>query len=139
MSLLDIASQVMENFDPATDKVDTFEEIEDGTYNCLLEKVTNRENDKGTEWISCDFSIMDENENRHLFVNFFFTEKMTERSIKAINKLAYDFGYQLPLESFETLESLAETLNGMAGNTASVTKSTSKSGFVSYKVEPMPF
>ena len=141
MSLLDIATKVMEGFDPATDKVDTFEEVADGTYTCLLEKVTDRANDKGTEWISVDFSIMDENDNRHIFVPYFFTEKTTERSIKALNKLAYDFGYELPVESFENLKTLAETLNNMAGNTANVTKTTGKNDFVTYKVEPtdMPF
>ena len=135
--LLNIATKTMENFDPAKDKVDDFEEIADGTYNCLLEKVTARKSsEKGTEWISLDFSILDSEDNRHIFVSYFFTEKTIERSIKAINKLAYDFGYQLPVESFTSLETLAETLNGMAGNQAEITKKTSNSGFVNYKVIP---
>ena len=132
--LLNIATKVMENFNPATDKVDNFEEVEDGTYNCLLEKVTSRESEKGTKWINLDFSIMDNDDNRHIFVPYFFTEKTVERSIKAINKLAYEFGYELPLEAFSSYETLAETLDGMSGNTAKVTKKTSKSGFANYKI-----
>lgn len=134
--LLNIATNVMEGFDPATDKVNDFEEIADGTYNCLLEKVTARKNDKGTNWISFDWSQVSSEDNRHIFVNYFFTEKMIERSIKALNKLAYEFGYQLPVESFTDLETLADTLNGMAGNQATITKKTSGSGFVNYTVTP---
>ena len=135
--LLNIATKTMAGFDPAKDKVDDFEEIADGTYSCLLEKVTARKNEKGTNWISLDFSIMDSEDNRHIFVSYFFTEKTIERSIKAINKVAYEFGYQLPVESFTDLETLAETLNGMAGNQAEIVKKTSNSGFVNYKVTPL--
>ncbi len=135
--LLNIATKTMEGFDPATDKVDDFEEIADGTYPCLLEKVTARKNDKGTNWISLDFSIMTEGENRHIFVPYFFTEKTIERSIKAINKLAYEFGYQLPVDAFTSYETLADTLNGMAGNQAEIVKKTSNSGFTNYKVTPL--
>lgn len=137
--LLNIASNVMENFNPATDSVDTFEDIKDGEYHGLLESVTANQNDKGTNWISFKFSILDNEEykNRFIFVNYFFTEKMVERSIKALNKVAYEFGYQLPVESFASFETLAETLNGMAGNQAIVEKKTSNSGFVNYKVTPV--
>lgn len=137
--LLNIASKTMEGFDPATDSVDTFEEIKDGEYNGLLEEVTARKNDKGTNWISIKFSILDNEEykNRFIFVNYFFTEKTIERSIKAITKLAYEFGYTLPVDAFTSLDTLAETLNGMAGNQAVVKKTTSNSGFVNYKVTPI--
>lgn len=134
--LLNIATKTMAGFDPAKDKVDDFEEIADGTYSCLLEKVTARKSEKGTNWISFDFSQTNSEDNRHIFVSYFFTEKTIERSIKAINKLAYDFGYTLPVESFTDLETLANTLNDMAGNEAIVEKKTSNSGFVNYKVTP---
>ena len=137
--LLNIATKTMEGFNPATDKVNDFEEIADGTYNCLLEKVTARKSEKGTNWISLDFSIMDSEDNRHIFVPYFFSEKTIERSIKAITKLAYEFGYELPIDAFTSYESLAETLNGMAGNQATVEKKTGKNEFVNYKVTPLPF
>ena len=137
--LLNIATKTMEGFDPATDSVDTFEDIKDGEYNALLEDVTARKNDKGTNWISFKFSILDNEEykNRFIFVNYFFTEKTIERSIKAINKVAYEFGYQLPVDAFTSLDTLAETLKGMAGNQAVVKKTTGNSGFVNYKVTPV--
>ena len=72
-----------------------------------------------------------------IFVNYFFTEKTIERSIKAINKVAYEFGYQLPVDAFTSLDTLAETLKGMAGNQAVVKKTTGNSGFVNYKVTPV--
>jgi len=136
--LLSIATKTMENFDPAVDKVDDFEKLPDGDYDCLLEDVTARKSEKGTNWISFKFSVMSgDYENRLIFVNFFFTEKTIERSIKAITKLAYEFGYELPTDAFTSYESLAETLNTMAGNQATVSQSTSKNDFTNYKVTPL--
>ena len=137
--LLSIASKTMENFDPAVDKVDDFENLPDGEYSCLLEDVTARKSEeKGTNWISFKFSVMSgDYENRLIFVNYFFTEKTIERSIKAITKLAYEFGYTLPTEAFTSYDSLAETLNAMAGNQATVKQTTSKNGFANYKVTPI--
>lgn len=137
--LLNIANKVMENFNPAVDKVDDFENIPDGEYSCLLEDVTARKSEeKGTNWISFKFSIMSgEYENRLIFVNFFFTEKTIERSIKAITKLAFDFGYELPADAFTSYDTLAETLSSMAGNQATVKQTTSKNGFANYKVTPL--
>lgn len=138
--LLNIATKTMEKFNPATDKVDDFEKIPDGEYNCLLEEVTARKSEKtGTNWISLKFTILDgDYENRLLFVNYFFTEKTMERSIKAITKLAYEFGYEIPLDSFSTFETLAEALNSMAGNQAIVSQKTSKSDYANYRVTPLP-
>ena len=137
--LLNIASKTMEGFNPATDSVDNFEKLPDGEYNCLLEDVTARKSEQtGTNWISFKFSVMDgDYENRLIFVNYFFTEKSMERSIKGITKLAYEFGYELPLEAFTSYESLAETLNSMAGNQAVVKQTTSKNDFQNYKVTPV--
>lgn len=136
--LLNVASKILKEFNPATDKVEDFEKLPDGEYNCLLEDVTARKNDKGTKWISFKFSIMNgEYENRLIFVNKFFTEKTEERSIKEIIKIAFDFGYELPADAFTTLDTLAETLNGMAGNQAIVKQTTGKNDFQNYKVTPL--
>ena len=135
--LLKIATKTMENFDPAKDKVEDFEEIEDGKYTCLLEKVKYRKSEKGTDWISLDFSIMSENDNRHIFVPYFFSDKTITRSIKAITKLAYDFGYTLGTDAFIDFETLADNLNAMAGNQAIIEKKTTSSGFINYKVTPL--
>ena len=136
--LLSIAQKTMENCDPAVDKVDDFEKLPDGEYDCLLEDVTARKSEKGTNWISFKFSVMSgDYENRLLFVNYYFTEKTIERSIKGITKLAYEFGYEIPTEAFTSYESLAETLNAMAGNQATVKQTTSKNDFTNYKVTPI--
>ena len=132
--LMSIAAKTMENFDPAVDKVDDFEKLPDGEYECLLEEVTSKESEKGTKWISLKFSVMSgEYENRYIFVNHFFTEN----SIKRILKLANDFGYDLPVDAFESLDTLAETLNTMAGNQATVKQTTSKNDFTNYTVTPI--
>lgn len=137
--LLNIASKTMENFDPAVDKVDDFEKLPDGEYNCLLEDVTARNSEeKGTNWISFKFSVMDgDYKDRLIFVNFYFTEKTAERSVKGISKLAYEFGYELPVEAFVNFETLAKTLNDLAGNQAIVKQTTSKNDFANYKVTPV--
>lgn len=136
--LLSIASKTMEGFNPATDSVDNFENLPDGEYSCLLEDVTARKSDKGTNWISFKFSVMEgDYENRLIFVNFYFTEKTIERSIKGIIKLAFDFGYELPRDAFSNYNTLAETLNSMAGNQATVKQTTSKNDFANYKVTPI--
>lgn len=135
--LLSIATKTMEGFNPATDSVSDFEKLADGEYNCLLEDVTARVNDKGTNWISFKFSVMEgEYENRLIFVNYYFTEKTMERSIKGITKLAYEFGFELPVDAFSSYETLANTLNGIAGNQALV-KQTTKNDFSNYKVTPI--
>ena len=136
--LLNLASKTMEGFNPATDSVDNFEKLADGDYDCVLDEVTARKNDKGTNWISFKFSVLTGDcANRCIFVNYYFTEKTAERSIKAITKLAYEFGYEVPLEAFTSYESLAETLNAMAGNQAVVNQTTSKNDFTNYKVTPV--
>jgi len=135
--LLKVATATMEKFNPATDSADDFEKLPDGEYHCLLEDVTARENDKGTNWISLKFSIMDgDYQSRLLFVNYYFTEKTMERSVKQISKLAYEFGYELPIEAFSSYNDLAETLNVLAGNQATV-KQTTKNDFSNYKVTPI--
>ena len=140
--LLAIAQKTMEGFNPATDKVDSYGEIADGVYNCLLEKVTARESSKGTPFISLDFSVMDENIHGHIFVPYFFSEKTIERSIKVVTKLAYEFGYELPTDAFTNMESLAQALDSMSGNQAVVEiktpkpKSEDDKVFPNYKVQP---
>lgn len=139
MSLLEKAQEIMGTFDPEKDSVSEFENLPDGDYLGLLEEVTARKSEeKGTEWISLSFSVIEEGEyqGRLIFVNFFFTEKTTDRSIKGIIKTAHDFGYELPTDAFADLETLAEYLGSMAGETAIITQKTSKSGFANFTVVP---
>lgn len=137
--LLKIASGVMENFNPAVDSADDYEDLKDGEYSCMLEEVKDRVSaEKGTKWISLQFRILEgEYADRFLFVNYFFTEKTTERSIKGLIKLAHEFGYELPLEAFTDMSTLSEALTSLEGTNATVKQTTSKSGFANHKVTPV--
>ena len=139
--LLNIATKTMEGFNPATDPVDNYEEIADGVYTCLLQDVKhNVSKESGNHRVTFKYEIIEgDNEGRLIFVNYFFSEKTIERSIKGLNKLAYEFGFELPVDAFSDYDTLAETLNNMAGLQATVEKKTSKNDFVNYKVTPMPF
>lgn len=135
MNIFDIASRIMNEYDPSNDLVDNFEELEDGLYKCLIEKVTFKENAKGTQWISFDCSII--NGTRHMFPPFYFTEKTAERSIKAINRLCYQFEVDLPIEAYIDLETLANELSAsFVGLPCEVEKITGRNGFTNYKIEP---
>lgn len=138
-NLLNIANEVLvtKGFDPKTDKVDDFEKLPDGEYSCLLEEVKNKKSEKtGTEWIEFKFSILDgEHKGRYIWVNYYFSVKTAQRSIRALKKLAYDFGFDLTVDSFASMDTLASTLNGLAGNVATV-KQTTKNDFSNYSVTP---
>lgn len=138
---MEIANKTMENFNPATDSVaGDFDKLPDGSYNCTIESVKPKKNDKGTEWINFMCCINDgDYAGRYIFVNYFMTEKTVERSIKAINKLVYEFGYQLPIEAFETLETLAENLSELVGNQVDVEQKTSKNGYENLTMSKLPF
>lgn len=137
-NLMEIAGDVMKNFNPETDNVDDFEKLPDGEYACLLEDVSKKQSGSGNDYICIRFTVIDgEYTDRSIWVNYWFTDKTIERSIKLIRKLIFDFGYELPLEAFETLETLAEALNSLAGNQATVKQSTSKSDYTNYKVTPI--
>ena len=136
--LLNVAKEVLKDFDPATDSADDFEKLPDGQYTCLLEDVTARKNDKGTNWICFKFSIIEgEYENRLIFANYYFTEKTLKRNIKRVTKIAFEFGYNLPVELFGDFNTLAESLNELAGNQAIVKQLTNKNGFSDYSINPI--
>lgn len=138
MDLLSIANKTLEGFNPATDKVEDFENLPDGEYNCLLEDVTNKKSEKtGSEWIGFKFNVLDgDYAGRYIFVNYFFTEKTVSRSIKQLSKLTHDFGYELPIESFQDMDTLKDALLTLCGNTANV-KQTTKNDYSNYKVTPI--
>lgn len=138
--LLNMANKVMTEFNPATDKVENFERVPDGDYNCLIEEVVYKQNEKGTKWVSMKCTIIDgEYENRLIFVNYFFSEKTMERSIKSLIKLAYLLGYQLPDNTFQDVPTIAEVFNQFAGNKILVNQKTSKNDYVNHSVDVLPF
>ena len=132
MNLFDLASEVMKDFDPSKPITTDFEELEDGAYNCIVEKIQYRQNEKGTEWINFDCTII--GDNRHMFINKFFTEKTAKRSLTEINKLVFELGYKIPLEAYATVETLSEVLKLLKGEQLEIEKKTSNTGFVNYKM-----
>ena len=137
--LLDIAGKVMENFNPATDSVaDEYENVPDGEYSVIITDVSARENEKGTEWISLQCEVTEGDcQGRLIFVNYWFTEKTKMGSTKKIFKLAFNFNYELQLEAFENLETLAETLETLKGTMGVVTQTTNKNGYANHSIYPV--
>lgn len=138
-NLLNIAGKVMEGFNPATDSADDFEKLPDGEYTCLLEDVVKKVGkESGNAYLNLKFSVMEgDKEGRLIFVSYFFTDKTIERTVKTILKLAHDFGYELTVEAFTDLETLAESLQSLCGNQAIVKQTTSKNDFTNYKITPI--
>ena len=137
--LMEKAEKVMAGFNPATDEVVNYDNPPDGVYECLVEKVTSGvTQQKGCPFIKFHYSILDENVSGFLFVSYYFTDKTTDRSIKMLTKLAYEWGYTIPMEAFQNLETLAEALNNLAGNQATVEQKTKEgSTYPNYKVTPV--
>ncbi len=132
--LFNKASEIMGNFNPATDNVSDFEEIKDGTYECIIEEITARTSQSGNTYLSIKVSIMGDAFNgRLMFVPKYFSEKTIERSIKECIKLMDEYGYELPIEMFEDMDTLASGMdNAIAGSQIIVKKSTSKNDFTNY-------
>jgi len=137
--LLKIAGNVMDNFNPETDSANDFENLPDGQYKGLLTEVKGRKNEKGTQWVGLQFEILDgDYKGRFIFVNYFFTEKTAERSIKTIIKLIHNLGFEpLTVDAFKSVDDLAEALQGLVGTEAAIKQATSKSGFTNYDVSPI--
>lgn len=135
--LFEYANEIMENFDPATDSVTNFEPVPAGEYSCMLDNVTTKCSTNGNDYICFDFYIIGDDYNRHIFVPYYLTVASVKRTIKMVNKLAYEWGYKLPLNVFETPETLANALNQLAGKQATVIKTPRKnSEYFNYEVAP---
>ena len=137
MSLMDKAINIMAGFNPATDSVSNFEEIKDGTYDCVIEEIIAKVSENtGNEYLTIKFSVVGEECNgRLIYVNKYVTEKTESRTIKECLKLMHDYGYKLPPEAFEDVNTLAETMStSIAGCMATVKKSTSKNDYVNYTI-----
>jgi len=132
--LLKVAGSVMKSFDPKTDSADDFESIKDGEYNCLLEEINHKVASTGNNGISFTFNITDgEYAGRFIWVNYWFNNQ-EQKQVKRIMKLAYEFGYELPLEAFSSLDTLVEALQDLCGTCAVVKQTTSKSGYTNYSI-----
>lgn len=127
-----MAQEIMnEGFDPKTDAVGgDFEDLPDGLYDGMLTGVSWRENDKGTEWLSFEFEILNEGlEGRKYFGNIFFSnEKMMQLNLKRAMKTAAILDVDLTIEDFEDTDTLVETLKEGIGNQCMIDLKTNKKG-----------
>lgn len=126
----------METFNPETDSASDFDNLPDGLYKVLITDVTSRTSEKGTKSVALKTEVISEAYNgRFIFVNYYFTEKTTERSIKYILKLVNELGFEaLTVDAFKSIETLAESLQALVGTEANVKQTTSKSGFTNQEV-----
>ncbi|MGM8215155.1 DUF669 domain-containing protein [Bacillaceae bacterium W0354] len=131
LNLKQIAQQVLsEGFDPKTDSVSDFDELSDGLYDVILTDVSWRANDKGTEWLSFEFEVLNEGfEGRKYFGNIFFSnEKMMELNLKRAMKTAAVLDIDLDIEDFEDEEALVAKLKEGLGTQCMVELKTNKKG-----------
>ena len=132
MNLKDLAAEILnDGFDPKTDSVGgDFEDLPDGLYDGILLDVSWRTNDKGTEWLSFEFEILNEGyEGRKYFGNIFFSnEKMMQLNLKRAMKTAAVLDVDLSVEDFEDVNTLVETLKQGVGNQCMLELKTNKKG-----------
>lgn len=134
MSLLEKASEVLQNFDPKTDTVSDFTPVPDGTYTCVIDEVENKVSSKGTEFILITLGIIDgAHSGSKLFYSIYFSENTLVRGIKTIVKVMDIFGYSVPEESFESLETLKTTVSVIIGEQCNVKKVTNNN-FPNYEI-----
>lgn len=144
-NLAALAAQLLaEGFDPATSPVSDFENLPDGIYDALLENVEWRVSDSGFEWLSLQFSILNDGfENRKFFGMISFgNEKMLGQNLKIAMKTAHAVGVDLPADAFDQPEiGLVEAFSDGLGRevelelTSYVSKKTGKTG-QNFKASP---
>ena len=117
MSLMDKAINIMAGFNPATDSVSNFEEIKDGTYECVIEEIIGKVSENtGNEYLTIKFSVVGEECNgRLIYVNKYVTEKTESRTIKECLKLMHDYDYELPLVDIVSAKVFTSS-NASSGN-----------------------
>lgn len=144
MNLKELAAEILnEGFNPETDPVSDFDNLPDGQYDAMLTDVQWRVNDKGTEWLSMEFEILNEGfENRKYFGMIFFSnERMQKFNIKRTMKYAAVLGVELGVEDFDRPEStLVQALQNGCGQQVTLTLKTNKNNFQNFEItEFVPF
>jgi len=145
LNLKEMAAEILsEGFNPQTDSVGgDYEELPDGLYDAILTDVSWRTNDKGTEWLSFEFEILNEGyDGRKYFGNIFFSnEKMLKLNLKRAMKTAAILDVDVTVEDFEDEEVLVERLKEGVGNQCMIELKTNKKGtFQNWEAkEDVPF
>ncbi|ENH96705.1 hypothetical protein J416_09414 [Gracilibacillus halophilus YIM-C55.5] len=133
MNLKEAAAEILDQgFDPKKDAVGgDFEELPDGLYDMILTDVKwQGPNEKGTEWLSFEFEVLNEGyENRKYFGNIFFSnEKMMQLNLKRAMKSAAVLDVELDIDDFDDEEVLVEKIKEGVGNQCMVELKTNKKG-----------
>lgn len=112
------ASILAEGFDIKKGAVSDFEDLPEGAYEAMLEKVEWRTSDSGFEWLSLQFEILSEGfeDRKHFGMISFNNEQFMNMNIKLALRVAGAVGVELTAEDFETPEtSLVEAFQGGLG------------------------
>ncbi|OAO77605.1 hypothetical protein A0O32_2470 [Anoxybacillus flavithermus] len=132
MNLKALAQKMLEEgFNPHQTNVDDngYDNLPDGIYDAILEDVQFRVNDKGTEWISLTFTIINEGyENRKYFANYWLTEKQLEQNIKKLwGHAAQVFNVELTVDDIANIETaVVEKLQEALGTQVELELKTSR-------------
>jgi hypothetical protein len=106
--------------------------IEEGEYIGTIVDVEQRENAKGTNWISigCESA-----EIGKVYVRYFFTDKAAKMAFRNLQTLAREFGLTIDMDEFEAneLDYLCDLFGQLCGLSVQITVS-GKAGNYNYKL-----
>ncbi len=138
MSLMEAAAKILaDGFDRKKGAVSDYEDLPEGTYEALLEKVEWRVSDNGFEWLSLQFEILSEGfEGRKFFGMINYTnESFLNQNIKLTYRVGAAVGVEIQPEDFAEPETLlVEAFQDGVGQEVDLTltnwtsKKTGKSG-----------
>ncbi len=130
--LLKLASELVAN-DSYKNEGYATENKPDGDYTVVVEKVSLKQSDNGTEWFAFVLNVVDgEFANEKFYVNLFLTEKTAKSTLSKIMNLITVLGYTVQLDMFADKESILNTLKEVIGETTILSKKTSAKGFINY-------
>ncbi|MGX7174501.1 hypothetical protein [Enterococcus ratti] len=155
MSLLDLAKEIKNNFDPATDKVNSGgDKIPAGVYDAVIANVEFQNYDSGWENIVVTTEITTgELSGRKELVSFSFIEEwkgkeiprfVQERNMKLAQKLAFIGEYAFKETDFQDTYSVALALKNIIGTQLLLTikerknKKDPENPFREYEVDAYP-
>lgn len=75
--------------------------IPEGRYHATVLEVEQRENEKGTNWISI---ICESSQIGKIHANYYFTDKAAKRAFRDLQKVAQEFDLNIDLNEFEDRE-----------------------------------
>ena len=134
---MDLSKDVMailgEGFDPEKSPVTSYDDLVDGVYDVVIEKVEHKESQNtGSQWFQITLQVTTgDHQGRKFFGKLFLTEKTKVVSLKTLMKYAYTIAnLDLQPSDFTSIENVINMLNnsetGLVGITCTLTLKTSK-------------